>query len=62
MAAVLKVLKDDDDRWLVVLRDDLWRAHQGSDDAVIVAARGTQTEAEQVIQDWARSLPIPTRM
>jgi hypothetical protein len=61
MAAVLKVLKDDDDRWLVVLRDDRRRGRQHRNDAVIVAARDTQTEAEQVIQDWARSLPISTR-
>jgi phosphopantetheine adenylyltransferase len=53
MAAVLKVLKDDDDRWLVVLRDDRGRARQDSDDVVILAARDTQTDAEQVAQDWA---------
>jgi hypothetical protein len=53
MTSVLKVLKDDDDRWLVVLRDDRWRARQDSDDVVILAARDTQTDAEQVAQDWA---------
>ena len=66
MAAVLKVLKDDDDRWLVVLSDDRWRARQDSDDVVTLATRDTQTDAEQVAQDWAaqdwaRSLAIPMR-
>jgi hypothetical protein len=55
MAAVLRVFKDDDERWLVVLRDDRQHVRQETDDPPIVAARDTQTDAEELAQVWARS-------